>query len=126
MLRVIAYGRLPPKTWRSTSVILSSETAVTARAPVPARDGDRLATSPPSSAPESAAPTCKPAGTENEPLRALLPLLSSPRLPDPFASDFDPVSSGVPEAPGFPCGFAEKVPRRLPAGIATGPEGATG
>src|SRR5580658_3523234 len=101
------------------SVILSSETGDAARVLCAAPDGDdaddeRLAISRAS----SAAPTCRPAG------RA--PLLRAPRLPDPFASSFVPVTSGDPDAPGFPCGVAAKVPRRLPPGTVTVPVGATG
>src|SRR5208282_550255 len=90
-----------------------------------APDDERLAISRPSSAPESAAPTCRPGGRELL-LRALKPPLPSPRPPALFASDFDPAKSGVPEAPSFPCGVAANVPRRLPPGTATGPVGAMG
>ena len=65
--------------------------------------------------------------TGNDPLLRVLkspPLLL--RLPDPFASAFDPTRSGVPDAPGFPFGFAENVPRRFPLGAATGPLAAIG
>src|SRR5271169_1247815 len=106
------------------SVILSSETGDATRVPDPAPADERLAASRASPAPESAAPTCSPAG--REPLLCPLKPPPSPRAPEPFAPDFDPVKSGAPEAPGFPFGSAANVPRRLPAGTAIGPVGATG
>src|SRR5208283_5296067 len=74
----------------------------------------------------SIAPTCSPDGREL--LRALKTPLPFPRPPADlaFVSDLVPTKSGVPEAFGFPFGFAANSPRRLPPGTGTGPVGATG
>ncbi len=76
-----------------------------------------------SAVPTSASPVVvpvTPAGQGSE------PALPTVRPPQPFASSFDPVNSGVPAAPVFPEDSPQNVPRRLPPGTATGPVGATG
>src|SRR6266496_6304452 len=73
-----------------------------------------------------AAPTSKPGGA---PLASLalptpLPLACASSVPKPDGPF--PRTSGIPAASGFPCGPAENMPRRLPAGIAAAAFGGAG